>query len=368
MRDPQSVHRLSDGADRHRETHGQFVAELLVAQARMESANTSTRSKRQARQQRLLGLPPSHGRRCFGYTKRYEAVVPEEVALVREAIDRLFAGESLRGICFDWEERGVKTADGNAWRAHLLSRYLSSPTISAQRENEGTLIPGKWPGVVTPEEGLRLRTFLHRRATHAKIGTARKYLLAGLLRCGKCEGRMVAQPRKDDARRYVCRKSPGYPNCGSMSVLAEPLERIVFEMIVVAMDDAALSEALRAKPEPSADDAVLLVQQDEAALKELSDDYYVRRLLDREEFFATRATLQKRLDDNRARLATSGGPGVVGNFLGGGGRLRDAWQTASLEWRRAVVSAVIDHVVINATAAKGRVPFDVERVRPVWRY
>ena len=85
-----------------RETYGQFVAELLVAQARMERANTSTRPKRQAQQQREQGMPPSHGRRCFGYTKRYEALVPEEAALVREAINRLFAGESVRGLCFDW--------------------------------------------------------------------------------------------------------------------------------------------------------------------------------------------------------------------------------------------------------------------------
>ena len=134
-----------------------------------------------------------HGRRCFGYTKRYEALVPEEVALVREAIDRLFAGESLRGICFDWGARGVKTADGNAWRAHLLSRYLSSPTISAERENEGTLVPGKWPGVITAEEGLRVRTFLHRRATHAKIGTARKYVRQEWIRLGKSAATSILQ-------------------------------------------------------------------------------------------------------------------------------------------------------------------------------
>ena len=59
-----------------REPHGQFVAELLVAQARMESANTSLRHRRKAMEQRENGLPPSSGMRCFGYTKGYSAVVP----------------------------------------------------------------------------------------------------------------------------------------------------------------------------------------------------------------------------------------------------------------------------------------------------
>ena len=45
---------------------GQFVAELLVAQARMESANTSLRQRRKAKEQREHGVPPSNGRRCRG--------------------------------------------------------------------------------------------------------------------------------------------------------------------------------------------------------------------------------------------------------------------------------------------------------------
>ena len=78
-----------------REPHGQFVAELLVAQARMESANTRLRHRRKAMEQRENGLPPSSGMRCFGYAKGYAAVVPEEAVLVREAVDSLFAGRSL---------------------------------------------------------------------------------------------------------------------------------------------------------------------------------------------------------------------------------------------------------------------------------
>ncbi len=35
-----------------RESYGQFVAELLVAQARMESANSSARQRRKAQEQR----------------------------------------------------------------------------------------------------------------------------------------------------------------------------------------------------------------------------------------------------------------------------------------------------------------------------
>ena len=117
-----------------REPHGQFVAELLVAQARMESANTSLRQRRKAIEQRESGLPPSSGMRCFGYTKGYAAVVPEEAVLVREAVDSLFAGRSLGGLCADWERRGVRTTQGNGWRTQVFKKFITSSTISGQRE------------------------------------------------------------------------------------------------------------------------------------------------------------------------------------------------------------------------------------------
>ena len=64
------VHRI--GIDTS-QSYGQFIAELLVAQARMESANTSARQMRKAQEQREQGLPPSNGRRCFGYNRGYTA-------------------------------------------------------------------------------------------------------------------------------------------------------------------------------------------------------------------------------------------------------------------------------------------------------
>ena len=142
------------------QSYGQFIAELLVAQARMESANTSARQTRKALEQREQGLPPSNGRRCFGYTRGYTAIVPEEAALLREARDRLYAGESMRGVCFDFQVRGVVSTAGNAWRTQILKRLLLSSTLSGQREHEGRLFQGTWEPIFAPEDTERLRRCL----------------------------------------------------------------------------------------------------------------------------------------------------------------------------------------------------------------
>ena len=349
-----------------RETYGQFVAELLVAQARMESANTSVRSRRKAQEHRDAGLPPVHGRRTFGYQKGYTAIVPEEAQLVREASTRILAGESVRGICLDWERRGVRTITGGQWRVDGLERYLKSPTISAQRQGDGVLIPGVWPAILTPEEGLQLRTLLSFRSTPR--AAMRKYLLTGMIRCGICEERMYSGTRGGEARRYVCYRRPSYQNCGTVSTLAEPVEELVLQMIVAAIDGPAFKLAMsRREGGGKSESIVELVQRDETALTALADDYYVAQIIGRNEFLAVRATITSRLDKNRARLRRQSGPELVAGFAGASAVLLQAWAGASLQWRRAVVEGLLDRILIMPTA-KGRRPFNVERVKPIWRY
>jgi DNA invertase Pin-like site-specific DNA recombinase len=349
-----------------RETYGQFVAELLVAQARMESANTSARQRRKAQEQREQGLPPTNGRRCFGYDQRYTQVVPEEAAVLREARDRLFAGESLNSICLELEARGVVATSGNAWRAHIFKRLLISPTIAGEREHDGRRYEGTWPAIITPDESERLRLLLDRRKGSLRQSPARTYLLTGYLRCGRCHGRMRTHARPGGWRRYVCVKAPGYPNCGSMAVKAEPLEELVMELLVAAVDDKGLVGALQARGEQ--DDGLMeAVRRDETRLEELSRDFYADELITREEFLAARRELSARLEGNRVKLSKRNGAHVLGSFLGEGGTLRSAWEEGSLEWRRSVVGALVDHVLILPGQA-GRRPFDPQRVQPVWRY
>jgi len=112
---------------------GRFVAELLVAQARMESENASIRITRKHEDLAKEGKPSRGGTRMFGFTRDRSQVVPDEAALIREAAERIYAGEGLRGVCMDWKRRGVVTPTGGAHdgsrhqdRAQKLSRKRRS--------------------------------------------------------------------------------------------------------------------------------------------------------------------------------------------------------------------------------------------------
>jgi DNA invertase Pin-like site-specific DNA recombinase len=349
-----------------REPHGQFVAELLTAQGRMESANSSLRQKRKHDELARLGVPMTGGTRTFGYTKDMRSIVPEEAALIQEAVSLLFAGESMRGICRDWQQRGVVASSGKPWQPTPLRRLLMSSTIAALRERNGERLPGNWPAIVDAETSRRLKELLGDPARRLSPGSARRYLLAGFLVCGECGEKLLSRPRVDHVRRYICCKRPGHRSCGGVAILAEPVEELILEMVLAVVDHGALVEAVSGRGVQ--DDALAeLIRRDTETLDQLARDFYGEQLLTREEFFAARKVVASRLETNRAKQARRDGQQVLSGYLGDSGRLRSAWDRGSLEWRRAVIGAVMDHITVSR-GLKGRNLFDPTRVKPVWRY
>lgn len=351
-----------------RQPTGRFVAELLVAQARMESQNTSTRVARAHEQMAKLGKPVSGGTRPFGYARGRKAIIPEEAALIREAARRVFAGEGIRGICLDWQARGVLSSAGKPWKQTPLRRLLMSAAVSGQRDYRGTLTAGTWLTILTPDETRKLRAILQDPRRRKNHGNARSYLLSGgLLRCGRCDAALIARPRSDKVRRYVCARQPGMPNCGKLARLAEPVEDVVTEAVFLALEDADLSQYMRRQEQEDESGLLASIRDDEEALETLSRDYYADKRISRAEFFAARDAITARLEANRQRLGRRNGHASLTEAVIAGAELRRQWPERPLQWKRAVIGALIDHVVLES-ARKGLNTFDPALVRPIWRF
>jgi site-specific DNA recombinase len=287
--------------------------------------------KRKAQEQREQGKPPASGPRAFGYDQKHTVVIAEEEAVLREAMTRLFAGESLRSMCFDLEGRGVRSTAGNGMRAHLFQRTLTSPTLAGMRGHEGRLYHGNWPAIFSSDEHERLKLLLNRRMGAPRNSPARKYLLSEFIRCGRCKQRMTGHAQ-NERRRYVCPSNPGSGNCGSMSVRAEPLEDTVREMLIAAVDHESVKTALDARNEPQDDGLLKAIRRDEESLETLSKDFYADQLISREEFLAARAELNRRLEGNRTRMASQTRASAVGKFAGESALLAASWDSSSLEY------------------------------------
>jgi site-specific DNA recombinase len=349
-----------------RDPTGRFVAELLVAQARMESQNMSTRIARAHESMARAGRPQTGGTRLFGYTVDRKRTIDEEAQVVREAAGRVLAGEGIRTICFDFERRGVVSPAGKPWKQGPIRRLLTNPVLSGQRVYKETLITGQWPAIISVEDTARLRLVLFDPARRKASTNSRSSLLSGMLRCGRCGSNLVSRPRLDGVRRYVCTLNPGTPNCGKLARLAEPMEDVVVEALFIALEDADLSGFLKGRERRDIQQIEHSIREDEAALEELSQDFYVDRIVQRAEYLSRRREIEERLSKKRSRAAEDRQHGVLGALMAGE-KLRELWPGKPLDWKRAVLGVVIDHVVIEP-ALKGRNFFDPSLVRPVWRF
>jgi site-specific DNA recombinase len=117
-------------------THeGQLIARIQGAVARKESDDKSRRIRRKHEELASAGKVSGGGSRPYGYEPDKRTVRPEEAEMIRDCARRALAGDSLRSICLDLNERGIASAGGKRWSSQTLRRMLMSARISGQREH-----------------------------------------------------------------------------------------------------------------------------------------------------------------------------------------------------------------------------------------
>lgn len=91
---------------------GQFHARILGAVARKDSDDKSRRIRRKHEELAREGKVGGGGHRPFGFETDRVTVNSVEASLIREAVERLLLGESIRSVLRLWEREGVVTPTG----------------------------------------------------------------------------------------------------------------------------------------------------------------------------------------------------------------------------------------------------------------
>jgi DNA invertase Pin-like site-specific DNA recombinase len=348
---------------------GRMLARMLGAQARYESEHKADRQRAKHRQIALAGGTAGGGTRAFGFDIDGVTVREEEATAIRGAASRVLAGGSLRGVCADLNDRGILTPAGGRWQQGPLRRMLMSARLAGKREYQGEIVADAvWPAIISLELVVALRRLLTDpdRATRR---APRSYLLKGLLRCSGCGQALVARPRSDGARCYVCAsgaRDAKFAGCGKRRVLAEPIELFVAEAVFARLDSPALRTAIRAAERPADDGAQRRSDNALLRLDELAATYADGAITMRE-WLAARQSLERALERARGELAVQSGVGAAGEFVGRAGVLRDAWEAFDLDRRQAVVASVVARVMV-APGRPGLNRFDPGRFEVVWRF
>lgn len=350
---------------------GRFVARIVGAVARKESEQKSARLRRKHLEIAKAGRISGGGTRPFGFSDDRMTIVEEEAILIREAVDLVLSGRSIGSIVKEWDRRGIKTTTGKVWRSTSLRRMLTSARIAGIRElRDEVEVEAVWPPIIAKADLIKLRKQLldpSRRTNHG----ARKYLLTGgLVTCGLCGSNLVARPRSDRRRCYVCASDVAVGGCGKIRVLAEPLEAAIVEMALQALDDGALAEVLLRQGR--SDD-----QESEEAMKELEDAYKALEEIDamfgdgeinKVSYLEIARRVKRRIESAEARIAAHTSPIAARILAERTNKLRESWGNLDIQDQRMIIALLIESVPIKP-AIRGRNFFSAERIgSPIWRH
>jgi site-specific DNA recombinase len=345
---------------------GLLVARIMGAVAANESATKSRRIRRKHEQLAASGLPNGGAHRPFGYEPDRVTVRDDEAAVIRTLAERFLAGESLRSLVVWLNATGTPTVTGGGWKSTTVSGLLRSPRIAGLREHRGQVVgEAVWEPIISETEHRRVLARFEDAAASGRR-SPRRYLLSGLLRCGKCGGTLFSSARVA-SRRYVCLSGPDHGGCGKLTVVAGPVEELVAAAVLFRLDTKELADTLAGRFADNAQAAELSAQvsTDTAQLEELAGLYASGQITSRE-WMTARAPIPDRLKDRERRLARLTRDDSLTGLVGNGDQLRESWGSLNLTRQHAVIRAVIDHAVIGPGTTGAR-SLDPDRVTIIWR-
>ncbi|MBO3664798.1 recombinase family protein [Microbacterium stercoris] len=380
---------------------------MVSEQARAESANASTRIQAKKAHDRRNGRYLG-GSRPWGYEVNADRKLrqhPTEAPLLREAFDRLMAGETMLTVCRDFNSRAIPTRrHGAIWRASTMSKALRSPTLSGlvadYRENreegyEGTdihpwrhpdtgehvsLMAEGEPPIVTEGERMALLAVLDGRLRQYGRGMRavkqpETLLGGGLVVCAACRRVCVSF-----GGSYRCRRRDftGEPCPAPLTVSHRVLEDAVRRswahgLASLEPDDPILQAVadrwlLRNDPAPIRERKTLEADLAtvEARIDSADHDRYVRGTLTDERH--SRITEALAVQARRIRADLAALPEPQANL----GALLDpelslpAIEAAPVLEARALLRLAIDAVVVTASTGPGARFNALDRMRVIW--
>jgi site-specific DNA recombinase len=343
----------------------------MVGIAEMESANTSLRVRSAKKESASNGQPNPGGMRAFGYTADKRHLVPEEAEVIREAAERLLAGQSLRSIVNDLNAREIQTPRGKGWLPGTLAAVLVNPRIAGLRAYKGQIVAdAAWPAIISREQHERL-VLLRKDPARRWVprGRPAQHLLAGLVECARCGDKATRMVNRPERGRdyYQCRKPPLGRGCGAL-VSGRQLDALVEERMFVALDSPEFTGALKA-PRPVDEGLAQQLEKDEDKMQWLGHEYAADRLPE-PAFLAAARDVEQRIKQARGRIARQHRSAALAALPEDLDQLKDLWENVwDLDRKRALLDTLIEKVIVQPSALGSKTgrKFDRSRARIAWR-
>lgn len=340
--------------------YGRAIARIFGAIARQETEQKGARQRR-ANQQRAQDGQTPWTRRPFGFERDDTGrvvVVEAEAAELRKAADAVLSGATLASIVRDLNARKITTSTGKPFTVTALRRALLNPRVAGHAVHRGQVVgDGDWPAILDPDVQDRLGAHLRDPARRTQTSTNRRYLLSGLVRCGRCSGPMFASPMGQKGAYWMVYKCRTAHLARRLDLVDEVVEAVVVERL--SRPDAASLLA------SDGDDGDRLRERS-VKLREQLDDLaglLAEGVLTAAGVRKASEKLRADLEDVERQRASITSADAFAELVSSGDVQR-CWDGLSLESRRAVIGLLLTVTVLPA--GKGA-RFAPEQVRIDWR-
>lgn len=356
-----SVHALKAGIYDLSTPTGRAYARIGTAIAQMEGEHKADR-QREANDQRADAGLPYKGHRAFGWEPDGMTIREPEAAEIRAAAEGLLRGRSLSSMVRSLNERGILTASGKTWRTTSLRVVLLSPRNAGLRRHRGEVVgKAKWPAILDEATATAVRAFLT-DSKRSQRGPSRKYLLSGVMTCGKCGGPIVGAFVKDSNKgeTYRCHKL-------HVTRKAPPVDKVVTGLVVARLSQPDARELL-ARPDGRDEVADLTARQD--ALRGRLDglaEAFAAGDIDREALRAGSKRLQTDLEDIDARIVSALEDPGLGEVITADD-VATAFDSMPIERKRKIIDRLLTIELLPVGSGKRSRTFDPEKnLKIEWR-
>jgi DNA invertase Pin-like site-specific DNA recombinase len=382
--DLREIYLTSDDGYNLGTANGVSRARDAVNRADRESRKISERIKRKLADRASEGVAHG-GPRPYGYKPGGMELEDSEVIILRKMGTKVINGQSCREIAYWANEQGFRTAEGRLWQPVTVQNSLRRPRYVGVRVHKDTQYPAKWPPIFDQETWDKIQVTLQLSANkYADRPVGRKYLLTGLLYCGRCGTPLNGSTKKDSAdgsvRRVYCCRTEGTKQrrrgCGGVSVNAEALDHWITEAVMFRLETPDLEVLLKRDESTDGQLRELLGkrQSQQLRLDGLIQDY-ATQLLNRSQFALAKSAAERKLKLIESDISRLNAQRIGTNAIPIGSSLRAAWtKNESNEWRRSLLDLIFARIDINPSNKRPyyhidgkRMRFDPERVVPTWR-
>jgi hypothetical protein len=364
--------------------NGRAAARLLVTIAAKSSADSGRRQARKARAMQQAGIPGG-GPVPYGWAPDRRTLSRPEADILKAGAQRLLEGTPPVVLVHEWNDAGIPTATGKVWTLARLKetyrhprmcgirgRLVTTPNPNTKhgtrsteivRDADGKPVRGQWEAILGVDEWQALIDIIGDRYQAATTQNTRRYLLSGIMRCGKCGKRLRGANRygkNTDMTAYSCQgRTAG--GCGGVGITGPITEQLVIAAVLAKFEEQAeTTDSEQAPISEWAGQAELdwIHEQIREATTAWKD-----KGMSGARYFATITDLEQQeqaLNADRNAWSARSRPTVIRPT-----DLREQWHTYSLAQQRAWIGEALTAVIVKPTQNRRRVPA-AERLELVW--